>query len=65
MKKRMFSLFLALTLCLGLLPAAAWAAGIAPDASHLPVQLWKTVNLTLQQRAGLLRNPMILTKRTT
>ena len=27
MKKRMFSLFLALTLCLGLLPATAWAAG--------------------------------------
>ena len=27
MKKRMFSLFLALALCLSLLPATAWAAG--------------------------------------
>ena len=34
MKKRMFSLFLALTLCLTLLPAPAWAA--EPDVSETP-----------------------------
>ena len=34
MKKRIFSLFLALTLCLTLLPAPAWAA--EPDVSETP-----------------------------
>ena len=66
MKKRMFSLFLALTLCLGLLPATAWAAGeTVPSNVTLAGTALESGKSTLQQLMGLPRKPANLPKRTT
>lgn len=57
MKKRMFSLFLALTLCLGLLPAAAWAAGIAPERITLAGTALENGKSYIAAESGITEKP--------